>query len=313
MNARVMELPGGDPGTALTIAHMRRLIECGKKDPVVRELAAYILRRYQVPAHNPEAEAKAIGEAVYRNVRFTGDVRGVETLQEPRWTIALRIGDCDDFVTLICALLESIGHRTRIVTVAAHPDDPSQFSHVYPETRIRGRWIAVDFARRDPSFGKAPEHFFRKRIWEIDRDNYEEIDGLGMARRLGYNPKALPGAYRIARQAEFRNLRGSPFVGQGHYGLRGLRGLGDGGDGFDWAALTDAITAGSTGAANIITAERAAPQNLYPTTTVGGRPVVPYGYDSVYATQPFAGGISSTTLLLGVGVVAAIALASRRG
>src|ERR1700732_2130403 len=166
MRAQSMPLLEGDAGIAQTIQAMRNLIEQGKKDPVIHELAAQILHRGRVAAHDSAGEARAVGEAVYRNVRFTRDVYGKETLHAARDIVRLRIGDCDDFVILICSLLGTIGHKTRIVTVSNHPEDPEQFSHVYPETFVNGRWVAVDYARRSPAFGKAPENYFRKRVWD---------------------------------------------------------------------------------------------------------------------------------------------------
>ena len=156
MRAQSMPLLEGDAGIAQTIQAMRQLIDQGKKDPVIHELAAQILHRGRVAAHDSAGEARAVGEAVYRNVRFTRDVYGKETLHAARDIVRLRIGDCDDFVILICSLLGTIGHKTRIVTVSNHPEDPGQFSHVYPETFVNGRWVAVDYARRSPAFGKAP-------------------------------------------------------------------------------------------------------------------------------------------------------------
>jgi hypothetical protein len=107
-----------------------------------------------------------------------------------------------------------------------------------------------------------------------------------------------------------------PPIGFGNYGVpaarraladfsRGdlARTLGD----IDWSAITDAISAGTTGAANIITAERASPYNLVPTTAVGQKQqnVPPY-YGGGAAPTSF-GGISPTMLLLGLGAVVLVA------
>jgi hypothetical protein len=315
MKVSAIPLPGGDRGTEITVQKMRGLIEQGKKDPVVHELAAWILHRYKVPAFDWSGEARAIGEAVWRNVRFTRDVTHKETLHSAAEIIRLKIGDCDDFSILICSLLESIGAETRLVTVSNHREDPSQFSHIYPEVKIEGKWVPVDFARRFPSFGKGPEHFYRKRVWDVDSDAYTDVQGLrGFgAMRLGYNPYALPGAYRVNQNPQFQRLRATPFLGQGRYGLRGLRSLGD--DSFDWSTVTNAITGATTGAANIIAAERASPYNLVPTTSTAVAARSPYGVPVTPAVVPGSiAGISSSTLLLllGAGAIALFAAGEKK-
>lgn len=312
MKVSSMPLPAGDRGVEITVQKMRGLIEQGKKDPVVHELAAWILHRYKVPAFDWAGEARAIGEAVWRNVRFTRDVTHKETLHSAPEIIRLKIGDCDDFSILICSLLESIGAETRLVTVSNHAEDLTQFSHIYPEVKIEGKWTPVDFARRFPSFGKGPEHFYRKRVWDVDSDAYTDVQGMrglqGM--RLGYNPHALPGAYRVNQNPQFQRLRGTPFLGQGRYGLRGLHSLGD--DSFDWSSLTNAITGATTGAANIIAAERASPYNLVPTTSTAAAARSPYATPVVPTAVPgLIGGISSSTLLLVLGIGAVALLAGR--
>lgn len=283
MRAQSVPLAGGDAGIQQTIRAMRNLIEQGKKDPVIHELAADILHRAQVPAHDHLGEARAIGEAVYRNVRFTRDVYGKETLHAAREVARLRIGDCDDFVILICSLLGTIGHKTRIVTVSNHPEDPSQFSHVYPETYVNSRWVPVDFARRSPEFGKAPESYFRKREWSTTSDEYIDIEGLN-GQTMGYDPRRLPMAYRVNVEPRFR---ARPPYGMGNYGARalsGLRGLGDATD--ILTALTPLVQAGTTGAANIIRAENTpsyAPPNFGIPSTLPGT----------------IGGISTGTMMIG--------------
>jgi hypothetical protein len=310
MKAQAVPMAAGDAGTQQTIRAMRRLIDEGKKDPIIHELAAQILQRARVPAHDHQGEARAVGEAVYRNVRFTRDVYGKETLHAARDIVRLRIGDCDDFTILICALLGTIGHKTRIVTVSNHPEDPSQFSHVYPETCVNGRWIPVDYARRAPSFGKGPERYFRRREWSTSSDDYVDIEGLNGQRSMGYDPTRLPLAYRANVNEAIRQglrRRPRPPQGMGSYGVPGLRrGLG-----VDWSSIASAIQAGTTGAANIITAERAAPQNLFPTTAIGQPQASPFGYPQTYPVSSF-GGISTSTLLLGgLGILAVVLVAGR--
>lgn len=327
MQAQTFPLADGDAGTAQTIGAMRRLIEQGKKDPRIHELAASIISRCP-PEYTPAGEiaaARSIFDWGLANVRYTPDVTGKETLHAA-WDVArLGIGDCDDFTVLFCSLFETIGKQTRIVTISSHAEDPKQFSHVFPEVLVQGRWIPIDAARSSAAFAKGPERYFRRREWSTSSGEYADVAGLnGYARRqaMGYQPAALPRAYRadsnpIIRRA-VTQLRGRAPMGVGNYGMGALRRLGDdtSGGAIDWSGIATAIQAGTTGTANIITAERASPYNLVPTTSLnrpGQAPVYPYGmpagYPSAVGPSIFSA-ISPTTLLL-LGGVAVIALAAR--
>lgn len=307
MAANSFPLADGDAGVNQTVRAMRRLIERGKRDPLIHSLAAQILTQARVPSFDKEGAARAIGEAVHRNVRFTDDVVGVETLHSAREIVRLQIGDCDDFTILICSLLETAGLPTRIVTVSANGEDPTQFSHVYPEVNLDGVWTAVDFARRSPAFGKTPEGYFRMRIYE-QTGGYADVSGLaGMGGRrsvrsgrrgsLNYFPNALPGAYSAVNLNTYRQLRGRAPHGFGHYGQRALGQLGQDTTIQDIdAVLTSAapdIVAATSGAANIIRAQNT---SLLPQT-------IPAGYTVNSAGQLVAigtiGGVPTSTLLIG--------------
>jgi hypothetical protein len=306
MKMQAMPLADGDAGVAQTIRAMRNLIDQGKKDPVIHELAAQLVR--SVRPFDWMGEVRAIGEWVGRNIRFTRDVSGKETLHAARDIARLGIGDCDDFTILICSLLGTVGVKCRIITISNHPDDPQQFSHVYPEALVDTRWIPVDFARRNPSLGRGPEHYFRKRVWNVTSDDFVDVEGLGAA------PLIPGGAYRTdIPDARFRRLRSNPILGTGRYGAPALkkyasrRGIGDFED--TASSISDLITAGGQTTANIISAMRASPYNLVPTTAGGQRAgVIP---SSQLVPTPI-GGISTTTLLLGGLGLLAVVLVARR-
>lgn len=330
MRAQTFPLADGDAGTSQTIRAMRQLIEQGKKDPRIHELAARILRgvpNEYLPA-GEIAAARAIYEWGMANIRYTPDVVGKETLHSAWDVVRLRIGDCDDFTILFCSLFETIGKSTRIVTISSHAEDPSQFSHVFPEVLVQGRWIPIDAARRSASFAKGPEHWYRRRHWSTSAEQYADVAGLnGYEQRhapMGYAPAGLPAAYSpranpIIRRAASSQLRRRAPMGEGNYGLGALRRLAQGDGGVDWSGIASAIQAGTTGTANIITAERASPYNLFPTTALnapGRAPTYPYGMvpgaPGGYGAPGFFSAISPTTLLLlGGGLLLAV-VASRR-
>jgi Transglutaminase-like superfamily len=332
----------GDMGVEQTIRQMRRLIQQGKQDPKIHELAAQILRCAKVPAYDWTGEARAIFDWWHRNIRFTRDVDGHETLHAPADILRLGIGDCDDFTVGICSLLKTIGADCRIVTIAVTPD--GEFSHVYPEVILpSGRSIALDAARQSAAFGKTPENCTRKCLWSVDSEERVEMG------RLGYRQSVAPGqgpqgAWRANVYPPFRpaarEMTGTylsafpvapphqqfkrPPIGFGNYGVPAARraladfSRGDlrrtlGQDGFDWSSLSTDITAASTGAANIISAERASPYNLFPTTSTAAKAGTALPLTSPYGTplvsSPLGLSMSPTTLLLlGIGAVALIAV-----
>lgn len=324
MPVQSIPLASGDAGVAQTIRAMRRLIEQGKKDPHVHEAAARILRAAGVPAFDWMGEVRAVYDWVLRNIRFTRDVYGKETLHSAAEILRLGIGDCDDFTILLCSLLGTIGHKCRILTIAK-PEDEGNFSHVFPQVFVGGRWLTIDAARRGAAIGRNPERTQRVRIWDSSSEDFVDVQGLAghysrqaLAGPAGRSPNALPGAYAPAMaDPRFRNLRGHSIRGLGRYGarevrkaLRGMRGMGQD-DGFDWTALTQAITAGTTGAANIITATRANPYNLFPTTSIQQQPMTRLPYTPLPAPSLISGISTGTLLLGGLGLIAVVALSRR--
>lgn len=178
-SATVAPLLAGTPGTEQTIGLIRSTVSEGLKDPFVRQTAGAIVRR--VPAHNEAAEVRAVYDWVARRIRFTKDPVGKETVSSARWTLTHGFGDCDDVNgVLLPTLLGVIGYRTRLVTIASHPMAPDQFSHVYAEVLLDGRWVPVDAARRGASFGRAPERVYRKRVWSLENAGYQDVGLAGM-------------------------------------------------------------------------------------------------------------------------------------
>lgn len=290
MQSATTQIPLGDAGTEATIARMRSLIDQGMKNPVIHELAAFILHQARVPKFDFTAEARAIYLWVLRSIRFTRDIAGKETLHAADEIVRLGIGDCDDFTILLCSLLGTIGHKCRIVTISSIPADGSgdtqPFTHVFPEVFLAGRWIPVDAARREANFGKGPRRFTRKRVWSVYSDEYVDVQGLNYY-GAGYQS--------VSPARRFRNR---------------MNGLGD----INFSTLIpQLIPEVTTGTANIIAATRANPINLVPSTSQGGLPGAVPGYGAL--TSPIGsasfGGISTSTLLL-VGLGLALVFMGRR-
>lgn len=118
---------------------MGRLVKAGKKHLSVRQAA---LDAVQGLAQKDWAgEVRALHAWVRDRVRFTRDIRGVETIQTPDITLALGQGDCDDKSVLLASMLESIGHPSRFVAIGFAPEE---FEHVYVESKVGQNWVPLD-------------------------------------------------------------------------------------------------------------------------------------------------------------------------
>ena len=148
-SATLQKIPDGVEGTRATLAIMRRLVAQFRSNINIRNLALRITDPVGVPNQkNFTAEVRAIQEWVRDNIRYVKDVHGVETVQTPLVTLEYRAGDCDDHSVLLASLLESIGHPTRFVAIKTQSFGP--FVHVYTETKIGRRWVAVETTENWP-------------------------------------------------------------------------------------------------------------------------------------------------------------------
>lgn len=169
-------IPKGYRGTMQTIKRMQAIIRAGAKDFYVRQKAIDILLDSQVKPKDYLGEIKALFQWVQRKVRYTRDPFKVEVLHSPRRMLELRAGDCDDKTILLCAMLESIGHPTRLVIVGPNPFRPRLFTHVYLECYFKGHWIPLDATMPYP-IGWAP-HVSVKKIIAFNRQSKTVINGL---------------------------------------------------------------------------------------------------------------------------------------
>jgi Transglutaminase-like superfamily len=219
----------GDLGTSQTIDKIRKLVHEGMTDQLVNRTAIAIVQQAGVQQFNFTGEIQAIYNWVAAHVRFVRDVFGVETLRTAREILSTRAGDCDDInAVLLPSLLMTVGAHVRLVTIASDPRDPNTFTHIYCEVELpNGQWLPIDSARRNAAFGRGPQHYYRMRRWSLTDSYFEDLPA-------GNTGKSSGPAQRMGLSGYFANL-------------------GDDGDGFDWGGLASIITAGTQGAANIIT------------------------------------------------------------
>lgn len=178
MRCQRVGLPPGDLGIAKTIHAMDRLAggREGSHGASIRSLATAILKG--VPARDSAAEIKALFAWVKSHIAFRGEQS--ETLQSPEVTVRLAAGDCDCQAILLAALLRAVGYETRFVTVAADPNDPRSYSHVYLEVKDKrtGAYIPLDTTEARSDVGWQPGAVYRRRAWRSLGDSAANFPGL---------------------------------------------------------------------------------------------------------------------------------------
>ena len=133
------EIPDGDAGVLATLRLMRDMVQRGKKVPAVRLAALELVA--DLPQKDYGGQVVSLHLYVRDYVRYIRDIRNVETLQTPEFTLEWGQGDCDDKSILLASLLESIGHRTRFVAVGY---GWSGFQHVFVQTLVGQRWVTLE-------------------------------------------------------------------------------------------------------------------------------------------------------------------------
>jgi transglutaminase-like putative cysteine protease len=128
--------------------------EAKKLDPIRREAIALTAH---LQGKDWRGEIFALFDFVQNEIRYQRDITGVETLTAPLQTLSQRAGDCDDKVMLLAAMLEAIGHPTRIFAMGFKR---GVLSHVILETKFRHRPLCVggdpDWLPLDPTEPQGP-------------------------------------------------------------------------------------------------------------------------------------------------------------
>lgn len=177
-------ISSGDEGIRQTCQLIRKLIDQGKSDPIVRSLARTITEGQKTQIE----QSQAIVGWFMSNIHYKPDdgmswteqglqqvnihecpskfaqCEGVEMLHTARQILTQRFGDCDDFCILLGALHELVGISTKLVVVALDRNDPTQYSHVYLIANLDGSWIPVDAVNKTKPWGWEAPHAFRKEI-----------------------------------------------------------------------------------------------------------------------------------------------------
>lgn len=143
----------------------------GTRDPKIYALAREVLTRrcgddWCVPEKDHKKEAEALFHEVRKRVRYTWDPTDYDAFQTPAKTLELRAGDCDDAVSLLGALLRSVGHkvRTRVVQTKGSTD----WNHIYLLVKIGEQWMPLDVTVKQPPGWEVPEQYVvRKQDFDV--------------------------------------------------------------------------------------------------------------------------------------------------
>jgi hypothetical protein len=160
-NAQVVDIAGGRAGVLETLAHMRRMVREAKRDYFIRRKAEQLVEH--VPQKDWPGEARAIHAFVRDSIAYRLDPNEIELVKTPVKVLETGAGDCDDKSVLVAALLESIGHPTRLVAIGF---TPGELTHVYVETKIGNRWFALE-TTEPLEFGDAVSGFLDREIVHI--------------------------------------------------------------------------------------------------------------------------------------------------
>ena len=187
IKSRRIQIPNGDAGIARTVQHMIAFAQGdeGAAHPSIRALATQITRN--LASRDYLGEITAVFNWVKQNIRFSGEFK--ETLQTPYVTLQLATGDCDDFSTLVAALLLTLGYQVRFKTVGV---DGPDFSHVYVEVKLKrqNQWVPLDTTVASATVGWEPPNIVRAKTWTA-MGNAGLGEFLGAARRRGRRMNGL--------------------------------------------------------------------------------------------------------------------------
>lgn len=211
---RVPASPDPDEATAQTIEIMCGHIKRSAQDPIVRECAVSAVRQFRGgplyamagvdPLQGGRCSSGVIAESVYwwakHNLRFVhhhkqievwlGERDQLQLLIEPAVLVRMRAmeGDCAIYSMIIPAMLEVLGVRRELVTLAVDPSQPEIFGHVYPRAILGdGRRLPLDASHgKYPGWSVPQSHRSRIAVWDEDGRLIEDAGEQGFSGLHGY-------------------------------------------------------------------------------------------------------------------------------
>ena len=160
--ATLSGLPSGDAGVRATLKQMAALVRQYKTDSGIRLLAQQITAN--LASHDTGGEVTAIQHFVRDRVRYVKDVRDVETLQTPVYTLQSGSGDCDDKATLVNTLLAAIGYPTLFFAVGIKG---GPYQHVLGGVKMGTRTIPLETIVANVEPGWMPPNAYPVLPWNV--------------------------------------------------------------------------------------------------------------------------------------------------
>ena len=191
--------PDDEAATADTVRLMAAAIRADAKHPVI---AAATKEATANAATEPQRIA-GIFWWIKRHVHFRDDAdtaAGISgLLSEPSQTEVLirpadllampaPAGDCDDFSMLAAAMLRAAGIPAYLVTIAADPGRPDEYSHIYVVAAGASGHTAVDASHGPRPAWQAPATG-KTRAWDIDAMSRH---GLGFSDPITFTSNGTP-------------------------------------------------------------------------------------------------------------------------
>lgn len=136
---RLGSIPSGDAGVAATLKIMVNMVLQCRADPVARVTAQSLVK--DCPSRDSVCQVSTLHAFVRDHIKYLPDVRDVETIQTPAYTLEMGSGDCDDQSVLLACLCEAIGKQTRFLAVGIRGEG---FSHVSSQVLLGTRWVNLE-------------------------------------------------------------------------------------------------------------------------------------------------------------------------
>lgn len=110
---------GGLDAVRATLDYMVRLIRKYRSDQTTAETARAIIRAGGITDQRDQRRQviTLLQNWVRDHIVYVYDPTDTEWIQTPPKTLSLGTGDCDDKITLLLALLESVGYNTELLAV----------------------------------------------------------------------------------------------------------------------------------------------------------------------------------------------------
>ena len=150
-------LSDGEAGTVVTLKTMAREARRAKLSPPVYTLSRELIA--DLPPKDWVGEVRVIYEFVRDRIRYVLDPVDVQGVQTPEITLELRAGNCAQKVTLLGAMLLSIGHPVQFCAVRV--DDSPVYTHVVARTWIGNHWLWLETTEGPIPMGDGGPDFHR--------------------------------------------------------------------------------------------------------------------------------------------------------